>query len=54
MIPRVLENTIKNEILACIVEDGRDSKECIEETSEFYELDDDDKEDLIKQLTNGN
>ena len=54
MISPILRNTIKNEIKACIVEDGRDPKECIEETSEFYDLDDDDKENLMEQLTNGN
>ena len=53
MIPPILRNTIKNEVLACIVEEGRDTKECIDETSSYYDLDDDDKDELMEQLTNG-
>ena len=53
MISPILKNVIKNEIKACIVEEGRDPKECIEETSAYYDLDDDDKENLLEQLTNG-
>lgn len=53
MIPPVLKNTIKKEVLACIVEEGRDTKECIDETSEYYDLDDDDREELMEHLTNG-
>jgi len=53
MISPILKNVIKNEIKACIVEEGRDPKECIDETSDFYDLDDDDRDDLMEQLTNG-
>jgi len=53
LIPPILRNTIKKEVLACIVEEGRDTEECIEEASDYHNLDDDDKEDLMEQLTNG-
>ena len=53
MIPPVLKNTIKKEVMVCITEQGRDSEDCIDEASVDWHLDDDDKDDLREQLING-